>query len=74
FDVHPPRIETAQALGDLAKASDATAAVEAFNPPHEGFRRLRAKLIEMRGERREMTDTPVVRRTVLRERDVVANL
>ncbi|MBN8938566.1 MAG: L,D-transpeptidase family protein [Rhizobiales bacterium] len=74
FDVHPPRIETAQALGDLAKATDATAAVEAFNPPHEGFRRLRAKLIEMRGERREMTDTPVVRRTVLRERDVVANL
>ncbi|WP_170181775.1 L,D-transpeptidase family protein [Phreatobacter stygius] len=74
FDVHPPRIETAQALGDLARSSDATATVEAFNPPHEGFRRLRAKLIEMRGERREMSDSPGIRRNALRERDLVANL
>lgn len=77
FDVRPPRIEPAQALADLAKANDTaatTAALDAFNPPHEGFRRLRAKLIEMRGERREMSDSPLIRRNALRERDLVANL
>lgn len=77
FDVRPPRIEPAQALAELAKTTDAvatTAALDAFNPPHEGFRRLRAKLIEMRGERREMSDSPLIRRNALRERDLVANL
>ena len=74
FDVRPPRIEPAQALADIAKAADTATALDALNPPHEGFRRLRAKLIEMRGERREMSDSAPIRRNALRERDLIANL
>ncbi|WP_168201803.1 L,D-transpeptidase family protein [Phreatobacter aquaticus] len=77
YDVTPPRIEVAEALAEVAKAREpgaVFAALDGFNPPHEGFRKLRAKLIEMRGERREMSDTAAGRRDVLRERNVIANL
>jgi len=74
FDVSPPRIETTAALDTLARADNVAAAIESFNPPHPGFRRLRAKLVEMRGERREMTTTEATRRHALRERDLIANL
>ncbi len=66
FDVAPPRIETSAALTTLAGATDVAAAIDGFNPPHEGFRALRAKLIEMRGERREMTTTEASRLHALR--------
>ncbi|MFN3854518.1 MAG: murein L,D-transpeptidase [Phreatobacter sp.] len=74
FDVTPPRIEAAEALATLARADSIELALDSFNPPHPGFRKLRAKLIEMRGERREMTTTEVTRAQALRERDLIANL
>jgi murein L,D-transpeptidase YcbB/YkuD len=74
FDVTPPRIETMAALGALARAENAVTALDGFNPQHQGFRQLRAKLIEMRGERREMTTTETSRLHALRERDLIANL
>lgn len=74
FDVAPPRIDTAGALDAVARAESVSVALEGFNPPHLGFRQLRAKLIEMRGERREMTTTEATRRHALRERDLIANL
>ncbi len=74
FDVTPPRIETTEALGVLAAAASIPAALDGFNPPHAGFRQLRAKLIEMRGERREMTTGEVTRTHALRERNIIANL
>jgi murein L,D-transpeptidase YcbB/YkuD len=77
FDVTPPRIDASEALAEVAKAREPSAvfaALDAFNPPHEGFRKLRAKLIEMRGERREMSDTAARRQDGLRERNLIANL
>lgn len=74
FDVSPPRIDTLPALQAVASAQNVSSAIEGFNPPHAGFRALRAKLIEMRGERREMTTNEASRRHALRERDLIANL
>lgn len=74
FDVAPPRIETTAALAALAGTADVAVAMDGFNPPHEGFRALRAKLVELRGERREMTTTEASRLHALRERDIIANL
>lgn len=74
FDVSPPRIDTTAALSAIARADRIAAALDTFNPPHPGFRQLRAKLIEMRGERREMAATDQTRRHALRERDIIANL
>ncbi|AMJ61747.1 L,D-transpeptidase family protein [Bosea sp. PAMC 26642] len=47
-----------EVLSELTAASDAGAALAAFNPPHEGYRRLKAKLVELRGH---LDDTPLVR-------------
>lgn len=74
FDVAPPRIETTAALETVARAENVATAIDGFNPPHAGFRQLRAKLVEMRGERREMTTTEATRRHALKERDLIANL
>lgn len=74
FDVTPPRIEAAEALGTLATAANIASALDGFNPPHAGFRQLRAKLVEMRGERREMTTGEATRAHALRERNIIANL
>jgi murein L,D-transpeptidase YcbB/YkuD len=74
FDVSPPRIDTTAALTAIARADRVPAALDDFNPSHLGFRQLRAKLIEMRGERREMAATDQTRRHALGERDIIANL
>jgi murein L,D-transpeptidase YcbB/YkuD len=47
-----------EVLSELAAATDAGTALAAYNPPHEGYRRLRAKLAEMR---EHLDDTPLVR-------------
>ena len=44
---HTP--EPADILREVADAGDAGAALESFNPPHAGFRALKAKLAELRG-------------------------
>ncbi|HEY8384543.1 MAG TPA: L,D-transpeptidase family protein [Microvirga sp.] len=45
-------------LGTLAAARDAGAALAAYNPPHEGYRALKAKLAQLRASR---PGTPMVR-------------
>ncbi|MEI8146890.1 MAG: L,D-transpeptidase family protein, partial [Alphaproteobacteria bacterium] len=78
FDVAPPRVDTASALSQVTAAADMAAALDGFNPPHEGFRRLRAKLAEIRADNRvaarEMSDTSATRRAIGLERDIIANL
>lgn len=45
----PPQVDPAAALAEFAASSDLSATLEAYNPPHEGYRRLKAKLAEMGG-------------------------
>ncbi|MBN9451352.1 MAG: L,D-transpeptidase family protein [Bosea sp.] len=47
-----------EVLSEMAGAPDAGAVLAAYNPPHEGYRRLKAKLAEMR---EHLDDTPLVR-------------
>ncbi len=47
-----------EVLSELTAATDAGAVLAAYNPPHEGYRRLRAKLAELR---EHLDDTPLVR-------------
>ncbi|PZN98764.1 MAG: murein L,D-transpeptidase [Hyphomicrobiales bacterium] len=47
-----------EVLSELAGATDPGAVLAAYNPPHEGYRRLRAKLAELR---EHIDDTPLVR-------------
>lgn len=47
-----------EVLSELAGASDAGAVLAAYNPPHAGYRRLKAKLAELR---EHLDDTPLVR-------------
>jgi murein L,D-transpeptidase YcbB/YkuD len=47
-----------EVLSELAGATDAAAVLAAYNPPHEGYRRLKAKLAELR---QHLDDTPLVR-------------
>lgn len=47
-----------EVLSELAGAVDAGAVLAAYNPPHEGYRRLKAKLAELR---EHLDDTPLVR-------------
>lgn len=47
-----------EVLSELAAAADPGLALGAYNPPHEGYRRLKAKLVELRGH---LDDTPLVR-------------
>jgi murein L,D-transpeptidase YcbB/YkuD len=55
----PDRIDPIEALGTVAGASDAVAALDGFNPPHEGFRRLKAKLAEVRARPAGPTPDPI---------------
>ncbi|MEA2989647.1 MAG: L,D-transpeptidase YcbB, partial [Alphaproteobacteria bacterium] len=43
----PP--EQSQVLTKIADAADAASALDQFSPPHEGYKRLKAKLAELRG-------------------------
>jgi murein L,D-transpeptidase YcbB/YkuD len=47
-----------EVLSELTAVSDPGAALAAYNPPHEGYRRLKAKLAELR---EHLDDTPLVR-------------
>ncbi|MGH6997687.1 MAG: L,D-transpeptidase family protein, partial [Phenylobacterium sp.] len=47
-----------EVLSELAAVPDPGKALAAYNPPHEGYRRLKAKLAELR---RHQDDTPMVR-------------
>ncbi|HEX5777752.1 MAG TPA: L,D-transpeptidase family protein, partial [Xanthobacteraceae bacterium] len=45
--------DPAQTLAKMAAATDVAPALAAFNPPHEGYKLLKAKLAEVRGEAAE---------------------
>jgi murein L,D-transpeptidase YcbB/YkuD len=49
IDFTPPVPETAEVLTKIAAAKDVAKELDAFNPPHDGFRALKAKLGELRG-------------------------
>ena len=51
YGSHAP--EPADVLRKLADARDIDAALNSFNPPHDGFRALKEKLAELRGVRAE---------------------
>ena len=55
YPEHPT--DPAEVLANVTAASDASAALESYNPPHKLYRDLRAKLAELRGE----TETPHAR-------------
>jgi murein L,D-transpeptidase YcbB/YkuD len=49
YDIPAP--EAADILGKLASASDARAALDSYNPQHEYYKALKAKLAEIRGDK-----------------------
>ncbi|BBE74042.1 L,D-transpeptidase family protein [Oharaeibacter diazotrophicus] len=51
----PPAIDARTALATVEAATDVAAALDGFDPPHEEFRRLKAKLAEVRARQ----ETPV---------------
>lgn len=54
----PERIPADRALAKVADASDAAAALDGFNPPTDGFRRLRAMLAEVRAAKEATGSVP----------------
>jgi murein L,D-transpeptidase YcbB/YkuD len=50
-DIEMPQVppDPAVVLTSIADASDVAKGLDAFSPPHEGYRRLKAKLAELRG-------------------------
>ena len=50
-DIEMPQVppDPAVVLTSISDASDLAKALDAFSPPHEGYRRLKAKLAELRG-------------------------
>ena len=50
IDFTPPVPETPDVLAKVAAAKDVARALDDFNPPHDGFRALKAKLAELRGK------------------------
>jgi murein L,D-transpeptidase YcbB/YkuD len=57
FGYEPHLPDAIAALTEIAGAADPVAAIEAYNPPHEQFKRLRAKLAELR--KAEIAEKPV---------------
>jgi murein L,D-transpeptidase YcbB/YkuD len=53
FGYTPHLPDEIAALAEIAAANDPVAAMEAYNPPHEGYKRLRAKLAELRNVKPE---------------------
>lgn len=51
----PERISADTALAKVADAADAAAALDSFNPPTDGFRRLKAMLAEVRAAKETTT-------------------
>ena len=55
YGEHTP--EPADILRKIADARDENATLESFNPPHAGFRALKAKLAELRAPKAEAATT-----------------
>jgi murein L,D-transpeptidase YcbB/YkuD len=63
YPEHPT--DPAEVLANVTGAKDASAALESYNPPHKGYRDLRAKLAELRGET-ATAHTPIAEGPALR--------
>jgi L,D-transpeptidase YcbB len=59
IDYAPKVIDPVDLLMKLAKASDARGVIADLGPPHEGYRRLKARLAEMRAARRGGSADPL---------------
>ncbi|MBH0239438.1 L,D-transpeptidase family protein [Methylobrevis albus] len=55
----PGKIDPIAALQDVQAAADPAAALAAFNPPHEDYRRLKAKLAEVRARPVAVRPAPI---------------
>ncbi len=56
YPEHPT--DPAEVLANISTAKDASAALASYNPQHEGYKKLKAKLAELRGES-EMPVQPI---------------
>jgi murein L,D-transpeptidase YcbB/YkuD len=56
YPEHPT--DPAQVLANVSTAKDSSAALASYNPPHDGYKKLKAKLAELRGES-EMPVQPI---------------
>jgi len=56
YPEHPT--DPAQVLANVSAAKDASTALASYNPPHDGYKKLKAKLAELRGES-EMPVQPI---------------
>src|SRR6266567_2115067 len=54
IDYHLATTEPGEVLARMASATDPGYALGSYNPPHEGFRAVRAKLVELRARRFEL--------------------
>jgi len=63
YPEHPT--DPAQVLANISTAKDASAALASYNPPHEGYKKLKAKLAQLRGES-EMPVQPIAEGPVLK--------
>ena len=63
YPEHPT--DPAEVLSHVSTAKDASAALASYNPQHEGYKRLKAKLAELRGEA-EMPAQPIAEGPALR--------
>lgn len=55
IDVSPPVPEPVAVLAKVGEAADMAVALDDFSPPHEGYRKLKAKLAELRGAPEDRT-------------------
>ncbi|TAK47657.1 MAG: murein L,D-transpeptidase [Xanthobacteraceae bacterium] len=63
YPEHP--VDPAEVLAKVADAPDAAAALDGYNPPHEGYKALKAKLAELRGQS-ETPAAPIAEGAVLK--------
>jgi L,D-transpeptidase YcbB len=56
----PVRPARAEVLAKLADARDVSVALDAYNPPHDGYTALRQRLAELRAEKRNVEVVPPV--------------
>jgi L,D-transpeptidase YcbB len=66
IDFAPQAPEPADVLAKLAGGPDAGKVLDGFNPPHDGFRALKAKLAELRGRSGETETVQIPHGKVLR--------
>jgi L,D-transpeptidase YcbB len=63
YPEHPT--DPAEVLANVSTAKDASAALASYNPQHDGYKKLKAKLAELRGET-EMPVQPIAEGTALK--------